>query len=127
MGAITIDIGTTQSGQAETTNGDAAAVPSRTPASALADSRRIRHQAVRCIGCGLCSVACGKAHAVRMEPVPNYRLPYKSWLSFLLGNAAGMLKTSWEVWRERPGRSMVSQGPFSGVARSGNGTAIPRS
>jgi Fe-S-cluster-containing hydrogenase component 2 len=59
------------------------------------------HQAARCIGCGLCVLACDKQKAVRMEAVPEYRLPYKSWFSLLMRNAPRFLTTSWQVWRHR--------------------------
>jgi Pyruvate/2-oxoacid:ferredoxin oxidoreductase delta subunit len=55
----------------------------------------------RCIGCGLCLVACGDRRAVVMEPVPDYKLPYKSWYAFQFHSAAGMLKGAWKVWRNR--------------------------
>jgi Pyruvate/2-oxoacid:ferredoxin oxidoreductase delta subunit len=66
-----------------------------------AREKSLRHQPVRCVGCGLCQLACDRQHAVRMEPVPDYRLPYKSWFALLLGNAPSMLRTSWKVWRQR--------------------------
>jgi Pyruvate/2-oxoacid:ferredoxin oxidoreductase delta subunit len=55
----------------------------------------------RCIGCGLCVLACDKAHAVAMEPVPDYQLPYKSWFSMLARTMPPRLKTAWKVWRAR--------------------------
>jgi hypothetical protein len=36
-----------------------------------------------------------------MEPVPDYRLPYRSWFSLIARAAPGMLRTSWRVWRQR--------------------------
>jgi electron transport complex protein RnfB len=65
------------------------------------DNKTLAHQPARCIGCGLCQLACERQKAIRMEPVPEYRLPYKSWLSLLLRNAPGVLRTSWKVWRSR--------------------------
>lgn len=69
----------------------------------VVDTRGKTHQRLteRCIGCGLCVLACDKAHAVTMEPVPDYQLPYKSWFSLLARAAPGRLKTAWQVWRER--------------------------
>ncbi len=64
-------------------------------------AKSLQHQPARCIGCGLCQVSCAQRHAVQMEPVPAYRVPYKSWFSMLLRNAPSMLRTSWKVWRGR--------------------------
>jgi Pyruvate/2-oxoacid:ferredoxin oxidoreductase delta subunit len=57
--------------------------------------------AERCIGCGLCVVACGERRAVVMQPVPHYKLPYKSWYTFQFHSAAVMLKGAWKAWRNR--------------------------
>jgi len=59
------------------------------------------HQPARCIGCGLCTLACERQRAISMESVPDYRLPYKSWFSLLMRNAPGILQTTWKVWRSR--------------------------
>ena len=63
--------------------------------------KTLDHQPARCIGCGLCMLGCEKQQAISIEPVPDYRLPYKSWFSMLMRNAPGMLRTSWKVWRSR--------------------------
>jgi len=74
------------------------------PMGALAmdlEAKTRDHRLPRCIGCGLCAVACGDRGAVAMEPVPDHKLPYKSWFSLLLHAGPGMLKTAWNVWWSR--------------------------
>ena len=66
-----------------------------------ARQRTYRHLRARCIGCGLCVVACGDHRAVAMEPAPDYALPYRSWFAFQLHATAGMVKSAWKVWRRR--------------------------
>ena len=60
-----------------------------------------RHLIKRCIGCGLCKVACDKKGAISMEPVPDYRLPYRSSFSLMARATPKMLKAGWDVWRKR--------------------------
>jgi Pyruvate/2-oxoacid:ferredoxin oxidoreductase delta subunit len=64
-------------------------------------NKTYHYQQERCVGCGLCVLACDAQHALAMNPVPDYRLPYGSWFSLLTHAAPGMLATSWKVWRER--------------------------
>ena len=59
------------------------------------------HLRERCIGCGLCLVACGARQAVVMEPVPDYTLPYRSWYSYQFHSAAEILRGAWRAWRSR--------------------------
>ncbi len=59
------------------------------------------YQRERCVGCGLCVVACGDRQAIAMEPVPDYKLPYRSWFSMIASSAPKMLKNVWDVWRKR--------------------------
>jgi Pyruvate/2-oxoacid:ferredoxin oxidoreductase delta subunit len=66
-----------------------------------AQTRHLQHQSARCIGCGLCQLACDRRHAIAMQPVPEYRLPYRSWFSMLLRNAPSLLWTAAQVWRKR--------------------------
>lgn len=64
-------------------------------------AKTLSHQPARCIGCGLCVLACDRQGGISMEPVPEYRLPYKSWFSMLMRNAPGILRTAWKVRRSR--------------------------
>lgn len=59
------------------------------------------HRVERCIGCGLCLVACGERRAIEMQPVPQYQLPYPSWFSLLFHAAPRMLQGAWQAWRAR--------------------------
>jgi Na+-translocating ferredoxin:NAD+ oxidoreductase subunit B len=59
------------------------------------------HHRHRCIGCGLCAVACQQQRALAMEPVPDYRLPYRSWFSLIAHAMPGMLMTNWRISRQR--------------------------
>jgi Pyruvate/2-oxoacid:ferredoxin oxidoreductase delta subunit len=59
------------------------------------------HRVERCIGCGLCALECDSRRAVAMQPVPHYKMPYRSWFSFLLHGLPGIVKTSWKLRRER--------------------------
>jgi electron transport complex protein RnfB len=59
------------------------------------------HRVERCIGCGLCLLSCETKRAIAMEPVPEYKLPYRSWFSLLLHTLPGYLKKSWQVKRSR--------------------------
>jgi Pyruvate/2-oxoacid:ferredoxin oxidoreductase delta subunit len=65
------------------------------------DKKERRHLVARCIGCGLCKVACGDRGAIAMQAVPGYRLPYKSWFSLAYHSAPGMLQGAWNAWRSR--------------------------
>ena len=65
------------------------------------ETKTLDHAPARCIGCGLCWQSCDRQQAIEMAPVPDHRLPYKSWYRMLLSNAPQMLTTSFSVWRGR--------------------------
>lgn len=76
----------------------------RCPTAALtsaAQQKTLQHQVARCIGCGLCAIACDQRQAVTMEPVPGYKLPYRSWFAMLFHSAPGLLQGAWQAWRSR--------------------------
>ncbi len=55
----------------------------------------------RCVGCGLCVVACDKQHAVRMEPVPDYQLPANSWFAMLTRSLKPAATNAAWAWLKR--------------------------
>lgn len=67
-----------------------------------AKTKTFQHHLERCIGCGLCALACDRRRALSMEPVPGYKLPYRSWFSLIARSAPKALMTGLKLWRERP-------------------------
>jgi electron transport complex protein RnfB len=65
-----------------------------------AENRLLRHLPERCIGCGLCAVACDRQQAIRMDPNPAYRPPATGVVSTLLQSAPNYLRNAWSVWRK---------------------------
>lgn len=62
-------------------------------------AKTLQHAIHRCIGCGLCSLACEVKKAISMEPVPTHKMPYRSWFSYLFHGIPGMVRESWRSWR----------------------------
>ena len=52
----------------------------------------------RCIGCGLCAAACKTKDAIRMDPVPDYRIPPDSWFGFARRTAFGTGRNLLRGW-----------------------------
>jgi Pyruvate/2-oxoacid:ferredoxin oxidoreductase delta subunit len=76
----------------------------RCPMGAIAidlEAKTYRYLRERCIGCGLCVLACNGRQALALDPVPDYEMPYRSWFSYIAHATPGVLKSSWKVWRKR--------------------------
>ncbi len=74
------------------------------PTGALAVDPRAGHAwqyPERCVGCGLCAVACDKRQAIRMEPVPDYRLPAESWFALITRNLKPAVQNTLSAWWRR--------------------------
>ncbi|HEY84505.1 MAG TPA: 4Fe-4S binding protein [Chloroflexi bacterium] len=74
------------------------------PMGALAvDSKNklYQHLPERCIGCGLCAVACDRQKAIQMEATANYRKPPKSLGSILAQMGPNYLRNAWSVRRKQ--------------------------
>ena len=57
----------------------------------------------RCIGCGLCSLACDKRKAITMEPVPDYRLPPESWYAMIAQTGGAFVRNLTSAyWSRNP-------------------------
>lgn len=57
--------------------------------------------AERCIGCGLCAVACDKQRCVTMEPVPEHRVPPGSWYGLITRNLPSAAASALQAWWRR--------------------------
>lgn len=64
-------------------------------------AKTFHHRLERCIGCGLCALACDARHALSMDPVPDYKLPYRSWFSLIARATPQALLTGLKIWRQR--------------------------
>ncbi|MFW6169551.1 MAG: ATP-binding protein [Planctomycetota bacterium] len=100
MGAITVDI-SKQILQSPAPSTQISPHPSDRGGGEQGALPLVNHEPARCIGCGLCALACNKQQAITMQPVPDYRLPYKSWLAMLLHRVPSLMKTYWKVQQGR--------------------------
>jgi Pyruvate/2-oxoacid:ferredoxin oxidoreductase delta subunit len=64
-------------------------------------AKKLSQKVERCIGCGLCVLACDKARAISMDPVPDHEMPYKSMLSMIVRTTPSRLWTALKVWKGR--------------------------
>lgn len=64
-------------------------------------AKKLSQRVERCIGCGLCVIACEKTRAIAMEPVPDREMPYQSFFSMLMRTTPAKLWTAWNVWKSR--------------------------
>jgi ferredoxin len=67
------------------------------------DGRRLLHESARCIGCGLCAVACKKS-AVVLHEMPGYKEPKDGWPRFWLKNLPNQITNIRAVSARRKGR-----------------------
>jgi Fe-S-cluster-containing hydrogenase component 2 len=65
------------------------------------NARTWNRRAERCVGCGLCAVACGNSRAITMEPVPDCQMPYKSAFSMFMRTTPRRMLGAWRIWRRR--------------------------
>jgi len=65
-------------------------------------AKRLLHERPRCIGCGLCSVACPNGN-ISMQAVPGYKAPPKGWLSYLAKYGPRFLTNTLKVRSSRKG------------------------
>lgn len=61
---------------------------------------RLSFNQARCIGCGLCVVAC-EFDALRLEPVETAKPPTQNWKQLLLSGTPNYLSNSLKVWIRR--------------------------
>lgn len=64
------------------------------------DSRRLVHDAARCIGCGICVITCDTG-ALTLEEVPDYRKPPGNWATYFTRYLPGYLSNIWNITSSR--------------------------
>ena len=64
------------------------------------DARRLVHVPERCIGCGLCAVACSKS-SISLAEVPGYKRPLATWPRLAAKSLPGQVKVMRKVRADR--------------------------
>jgi Pyruvate/2-oxoacid:ferredoxin oxidoreductase delta subunit len=59
------------------------------------------HQRQRCIGCGLCAVACDEKYSISMEPTEKYNKLPSNYTRLLLRLTPNYLRNAFSAWRSR--------------------------
>ncbi|MBN1179083.1 MAG: 4Fe-4S binding protein [Anaerolineae bacterium] len=73
------------------------------PMGAIVVDRRARsyqYLPERCVGCGLCAVACDREHAIAMVPKPGHHEQPRGLIPRLFQLVPNYLRNAWSVWRK---------------------------
>ncbi len=64
-------------------------------------NKTLAHQPVRCIGCGQCSLACEKKHAIKMKAVKKYKKPASSLPMMSIKLLPRIFRMTLGIWNKR--------------------------